>query len=152
MDCATDSEHDFLADWWFGRNDGHGRISFSRPGDLFMSDLKLRSAIPIRRYQLGEFKVVLLGDIESSDGISYQFILAFIPEGEAQPLLYITCERNPTDEQKEGSHRIRVIAPHDARIFGSSDRWRDVEAFAEDGLLMGRKLLDLTDEELKRLM
>ncbi|MGC1951720.1 MAG: hypothetical protein WA970_03935 [Gammaproteobacteria bacterium] len=117
-----------------------------------MSDLKLRSAIPIRRYQLGEFKVVLLGDIESSDGISYQFILAFIPEGEAQPLLYITCERNPADEQKEGSHRIRVIAPHDAQIFGSSDRWRDVEAFAEDGLLMGRKLLDLTDEELKRLM
>ncbi|MFZ0254662.1 MAG: hypothetical protein WAN46_03210 [Gammaproteobacteria bacterium] len=117
-----------------------------------MSDLKLSSAIPIRRYQLGEFKVVLLGDIESTDDILYQFILAFIPEGKAEPLLYITCERNQAEEQREGSHRIRVIAPHDARIFGSSDRWRDIEAFAEDGLLMARKLLDLTDEEPKRLM
>jgi hypothetical protein len=117
-----------------------------------MSILKLGRAIPIRRYQLGEFKVVLLSDIESTDDILYDFILAFVPEGKTEPLLYITCERNQGDEQGEGSRRIRVVAPHDAQIFGSSDRWQDLEAFVEDGLLMARKLLDLTDEEPKRLM
>lgn len=116
-----------------------------------MSVLKLSRAIPIRRYQLGEFKVVLLSDIESTDDIRYQFLLAFIPEGRADPLLYITCERNEGEEREQGSHRIRVVAAHDAQVFGSSDRWQDVEAFAEDGLLMARKLLDLTDEEPKRL-
>lgn len=117
-----------------------------------MSILKLNRAIPIRRYQLGEFKVVLLGDIESTDDTLYKFVLAFVPEDKAEPLLYITCEQNQAEEQSEGSHRIRVIAPHDAQVFGSSDRWEDVEAFAEDGLLMARKLLDVTDEEPRRLM
>lgn len=117
-----------------------------------MSFLKVSRAIPIRRYQLGEFKVVLLSDIESTDDNLYTFILAFVPEGQAEPLLYITCERNQEDDQREGSHRIRVVAPHDAQIFGSSDRWQDIEAFTEDGLLMARKLLDVGDEELRRLM
>ena len=117
-----------------------------------MSVPKLNRAIPIRRYQLGEFRVVLLGDIDSTDGISYQFILAFVPEGRVDPLLYITCERNQGEATKEGSHRIRVIAPHDAQVFGCSDRWKDVEAFAEDGLAMAQRLLELTDEEPKRLL
>ncbi len=117
-----------------------------------MSFLKVSRAIPIRRYQLGEFKVVLLGDIQSTDDISYTFILAFILEGRAEPLLYITCERNQGDGQREGSHRIRAIAPHDAQVFGSNDRWQDLEAFAEDGLLLARNLLDVGDEELRRLM
>jgi hypothetical protein len=117
-----------------------------------MSVLKLNRAIPIRRYQLGEFKVVLLGEIESADDTLYQFVLAFVPEGNTEPLLYITCEQNQAEEQSEGTHRIRVVAPHDAQIFGSSDRWQDIEAFAEDGLLMARKLLDVMDEKPKRLM
>jgi hypothetical protein len=109
-------------------------------------------AIPDRRYQLGEFSVVLLGEIESTDGISYHYILAFVPEGTADPFLYITCEKNRGQDATEGSHRMRVVAPHDAQVFGSDDRWAKKEAFVEDGLVLAQQLLDLKDEVPRQVM
>lgn len=117
-----------------------------------MSVPKLGSAIPLRRYQLGEFKVVLLGDIKSPDDTPYEFILACIPDGKSEPLLYITCEPNLDKRRGEGARRIRVMAAHGAQVFGSSDRWQDPEAFTEDALAIAGKLLDLADEEPKRLL
>lgn len=109
-------------------------------------------AIPERRYQLGEFNVVLLGNIESTDGISYHYILAFVPEGQPDPFLYITCEQNQGQDAAAGSHRIRVVAPHDAQVFGSDDRWANKETFVEDGLVMAQQLLDLKDEAPRQLL
>ena len=43
---------------------------------------KIQTAIPQRRYQLGEYSGVVLGEIESSDGVKYRYILALVREGE----------------------------------------------------------------------
>ena len=94
---------------------------------------------------------MLLADVESKDTNTYQFILVFIPQGSNEPFLYITSEKNEQPATEGGSHRIRVIAPHNTQVFGSNDRWADEEAFTEDALLMGRKLLELTDEEAYRI-
>lgn len=117
-----------------------------------MESPKFETAVPKRRYQVGGFRVVLLGDVQSRDSNHYQYILAFVPEGSQEPFLYITSEKNQGESAAEGSHRIRIVAPHDARVLGANDRWSDIELFAEDGLLMGRKLLDLMDEEPYRMM
>ena len=44
---------------------------------------KIQTAIPQRRYQFGEYTGVVLGEIESSDAVKYQYILALVREGES---------------------------------------------------------------------
>jgi hypothetical protein len=41
-----------------------------------MSIPTITTAIPLRRYQYGEFVVTVLGDIESPDAVRYRYILA----------------------------------------------------------------------------
>jgi hypothetical protein len=117
-----------------------------------MSDFPLiRTAIPRRRYQVGEFIVSLLGDIDSGDGVEYAHILAFVREGEAKPVFYVCAERNPPGERSEGSHRLRVVNSAMSEVLGHSDRWRDAEAFAEEALELGAQALGLGDETPYRL-
>ena len=112
----------------------------------------IKTAVPKRRYAIGEFSAVLLGEIESGDPNRYEHIFAAVREGDSQPLLYVISERARRAEQDAGSHRIRIIAGNDEHVLGVSDRWRDVDAFVEQALDVTRKTLMLTDEPVARVM
>ena len=67
-----------------------------------MSKPAFKTAIPKRRYKLGEFSIVVLGEVESEDDIDYQYILAVVQGQDPEPGLYITAE-------KSGNARGRVF-------------------------------------------
>lgn len=117
-----------------------------------MNAPNIRTAIPKRRYVVGEFSMVLLSDIDSSDPNRYQFIFAAVRQGEDHPLMYVISERAPRSQRDQGSHRLRVLAGDAEKHYGVSDRWRDEEAFAEQALDTVRKTLLLTDENVARVM
>lgn len=116
-----------------------------------MNAPKIQTAIPLRRYRLGAYTAVVLGEIESSDGIEYRYILALVREGEARPRVYVTAEKNPRARAQEGSHRMRVIMETLEEDRGSSDRWGDPDVFAAEGLSLVAGMLGLA-EQAQRLM
>ena len=108
---------------------------------------KIQTAIPQRRYQFGEYTGVVLGDIESGDNVKYQYILALVREGEAQPSFYVTAEKNPRRRAQEGSHRLRVITQGLDEEIACSDAWTDLDAFCGEAFAVAAKVLGLTDEQ-----
>ncbi len=70
---------------------------------------KIQVAIPQRRYQLGSYQAVVLGEIESGDERRYQYILALVRQDETQPGFYVTAEKNPRAHAHEGAYRLRVV-------------------------------------------
>ncbi len=108
---------------------------------------QIRTAVPKRRYQLGEYLVSVLGEIDSKDGNDYRYILAALVEGESEPGLYVTAER-----LRPGEYAMRVIMRDGAQVIASSDRWGDLESFAADALEAVIKILGLDDEQVRRLM
>ncbi len=112
----------------------------------------IKTAIPKRRYKIGEFSVVVLGDVDSRDGVSYQYVLAVIREGESEPGLYITAERDDPDNIGESPLSMRVIMRDGSEVVSSSARWRDIELFVSDALAAVVTILDLQDEQPFRLM
>jgi hypothetical protein len=112
----------------------------------------IRTAVPQRRYRLGEYDVTLLGDVDSGDGIDYQYIMAFVAEGAARPSLFVCSERNPPGERAQGSHRIRVASEGLSEEMGADDRWRNLDMFADEALRIGTQILALGSEQPLRLM
>ena len=112
----------------------------------------IKTAIPKRRYVVGEFTTVLLADIESSDPNRYRYIFAAVRQGEDHPLMYVICERAPRAQRDQGSHKIRVLTGNAEHEFGISDRWEDEDTFAEQALDIVRKTLVLTDETVARIL
>jgi hypothetical protein len=107
---------------------------------------KIQTALPQRRYQFGEYTGVVLGEIESGDGVKYQYILALVREGEGQPSFYVTAEKNPRRRAQEGSHRLRVITQGLDEEVGCSDAWTDLDAFCTEAFNVAAKVLGLPDE------
>lgn len=89
----------------------------------------IQTAIPKQRYQLGPYQAVLLGDIESPDPVRYRFILALVREGENQPSVFVTCEKNARAQAQAGSHRMRLISAEVNEVLGSSDDYKDMDNF-----------------------
>jgi hypothetical protein len=112
----------------------------------------IRTAIPKRRYQLSDFSVTLLGEIESDDPVSYHYILAFVPMGEAQPTFFVCSERVPPKDRAEGGYRLRVINSAMSEVMDQADTWGDIDAFADQGLQLAQQALGLTGQEPMRLM
>ncbi len=107
----------------------------------------IKSAIPKRRYQFGEFLLVVLGEIESGDETSYHFLIGIIPDGATQPELFISAEPCPRSQADEGAYQMRVIAEKVSQTIKKSDRWCELEAFVDDALVVVSQLLNLTDEK-----
>ena len=107
------------------------------------------TAIPRRRYKYGEFTVVILGEIESSDAICYRYIMAVMKGSDPSPGVYLTAEQSgPTDP----NYNMRMIMQDGAEIIGTSTAWDDLDAFAGDALGIIGQVLDLSDEVPYRLM
>jgi hypothetical protein len=110
----------------------------------------IKTAIPKRRYQIGDFGASLLGEIESTGARRYRYILAFVQLGHSQPSLYVCAE--PAEEGGGGKHALRVVNEVMSEVVDTDDRWGDLDAFAEQGLKLGAQALGLQQEQVVRLM
>jgi len=114
---------------------------------------KIQTAIPQRRYQVGDYQAVVLGEIESGDAHRYQYILALVRTGESQPGLYVIAEKNPRKlAQEQGAFRLRVVTEGMDEDLGSADRWGEIETFAQEALTLAAQTLGLGDKPPQRLM
>lgn len=105
----------------------------------------IQTAIPKQRYRLGPYQAVLLGEIESPDPVRYRFILALVREGDAQPSVFITCEKNARAQAQAGSHRMCLISAQANEVLGSSDDYKEIDNFAAEALAAATKALGLSD-------
>jgi hypothetical protein len=115
-----------------------------------MSKPGIVTAIPRRRYRLGEFNLVVLGDIESNDNRVYRYIMAVVQGEDPQPGLYITAERSADPGHNRCAMRLVMRDGED--VIGSSEAWNDLDAFTDEGIRLVSRILDLTDEEAYRMM
>ncbi len=107
----------------------------------------IQTAIPKQRYKLGEFSIILLGDIETTDAANYRYITAVMQEGDPEPGIYLTCEK-----LKGGDHAMRLVMRDGSEILEHSAEWSDADVFIKDCIDTLQKLLNLTDEEPFKLM
>ena len=70
----------------------------------------IHTAMPKRRYRVGRYFATLLGDIESSDEHCYHYILAFVLEGQSDPVVYVCAEVTPPPQQAE--RRISIAGDY----------------------------------------
>jgi len=110
----------------------------------------IATAIPKRRYKFGEFTLIVLGDIESKDGVDYQYIMAVVRGEDPQPGIYITAERGGGENPREFS--MRFIMQDGSEVIGNSARWGDLDAFVEEATGIVTRVLSLSDETPWRLM
>jgi len=104
----------------------------------------IQTAIPKRRYRLGAFTLTVLGEIDSNDGIDYRYILAVIHGEDPEPGMYITAEQSG-----DGNGRLldmRVVLPDGEEIIGRDAAWWQLDPFAERGIEVVRRVLNLSDE------
>lgn len=113
---------------------------------------KIATAVPKRRYQVGPYSIVVLGEVSSDDGIDYAWILAAVVDGDDHPGLYVSAERAGEGDEGEGSHRMRVSMRDGSQVLGRSDRWRSLDGFAEEALGIATTMLELKKEEVHRLV
>jgi hypothetical protein len=104
----------------------------------------IRTAIPKHRYRLGEFTVTVLGEIESSDGVSYRYIMAVIHGQDPQPGMYITAEQPAGTTGKQLD--MRLIMPDGEELIGRDALWWQLDAFTRDGIGIVSRVLNLSDE------
>ena len=107
----------------------------------------IATAIPRRRYRLGEFTVTVLGDIESKDGRNYRHIAAIIKGQDPEPGMYITAEQGGS-----GALDLRIIMHDGTEVVDSSERWRDLDEFVDEAIRIVSLVLKLTDETPYRLL
>jgi hypothetical protein len=112
----------------------------------------IKTAVPKRRYEIDNFSVVVLGEIQSKDPVNYKYIMAFVDVSETAPLMYITAEENPPGQRDDGRYRVRVLMGDDDRDMGSDEFPGDLDQFAEYALQLASRLLQLTEEEPIRLL
>jgi hypothetical protein len=112
----------------------------------------IATAIPRHRYQVGDFAASLLGDIDSTDGRNYRWILALVPMSSREPVLYICCEQAPPARAADGRYDVRVVNDTMSEIVDSADHWGDAEVFAEQAIDLARQILGLKTEQLIKLM
>ncbi|MGB5260849.1 MAG: hypothetical protein WBO34_10045 [Gammaproteobacteria bacterium] len=110
----------------------------------------IATAIPRRRYRLGEFTLTVLGDIESTDGRTYRYIAAVICGQDPEPGMYITAE---PDNNKQGDElALRIIMQDGAEVIDRAEHWSDLDVFVEEVIRIVSRVLQLTDETPYQLM
>ena len=110
----------------------------------------IATAIPRRRYRLGEFTITVLGEIESTDDRTYRYIAAVICGQDPEPGMYITAEPNGNGEGEE--LEMRIIMHDGAEVIGRAERWSDLDVFVEEVIRIVSRVLQLSDETPYQLM
>jgi len=117
---------------------------------LIVNKPGILTAIPKRRYKLGEFTLTVLGDIDSSDGVDYCYIAAVIQGQDPEPGIYVTAEQAGPGQEAEYS--MRFIMHDGDEVIGRSDQWGDLDAFVDEVLGIVSRVLSLSDEVPYQLM
>jgi hypothetical protein len=114
-----------------------------------MNAPQFATAIPKRRYQMGDFSIVVLGDVDSSDGNDYRYIFAMVQDGTSDPSFYVLSIRRPGSG---GDYLLKVVAPNMEKDLDTSDAWRDLDIFTEQAISLAQQVMGLKDEAAHRLM
>lgn len=112
-----------------------------------MNAPQIKTAIPKRRYQLGDFSIVVLGEIESDDGQAYRYVFAMVQDGSKDPSCYVTASKVTADD-----YLLRLIAPNMERDLDTSPIWQDLDAFCEQAISLAQQVMGLKDEYPHRLL
>ncbi len=112
---------------------------------------RISRAIPVRRYQYGNFAVTVLDDIESPDPVVYRYLMALVKEGQPQPTAFVTCEPAGEAMRGEGRYQLRVINSSMDEPVLADDALGSLDAFCAQGLEIAEQLYSLQDEEPYRL-
>ncbi|OOZ38433.1 hypothetical protein BOW53_15570 [Solemya pervernicosa gill symbiont] len=112
----------------------------------------ISTAIPQRRFQLGDYSAVVLGNIESNDPMPYRFILALVPEGAKKPVLYVISQKARRADAASGSHQLRIVSENLDESISVSDLWGDLDGFTTEAMLVTRKAMGLMDEQPYQMM
>jgi len=110
---------------------------------------KFATAVPQRRYKIGEFQAVVLGEIDSQDDAEYEWVFALVREGEGAPVLYITLERVPDGETP---YQMVVRLEDQSKAYPAGNEMRDIENFAAMSIDAVVQLFKLQDEEPYRIL
>ena len=113
-----------------------------------MNSPKINTAIPKRRYQLGDFGITVLGEVQSGDEFDYRYVFAVVQDGHVDPALYVVAIRQPGSPEDT----LRLIAPNMERDLDTSAAWRDLDHFCEQGIAVAQQILGLKDEYPHRIM
>ncbi len=114
-----------------------------------MNSPRFTTAIPKRRYQIGDFSAVVLGEVQSADDITYRYIFAMVQDGSSDPSFYVLSIHRPS---ADGEYLLKVIAPNMERELDTSDAWRDLDIFTEQAISLAQQVMGLKDEAAHRLM
>lgn len=106
-----------------------------------MSFPTIATAVPLRRYQYGEFLLTVLGDIDSPDAARYRYIIAVAQESNPEPGLFVCAERGA-----DGACDLRVAMADGSQLLESSPAFCDLELFVKEALQIIATLLKLDDE------
>lgn len=107
---------------------------------------KITTAIPQQRYQYGDYAVTILAEITSGDDREYEFIAAFVREGEADPQLFIASEKLPPGQREQGTHALRLINSAMDEVMEVGGRWGRIGEFRDQAMKMGEQMLGLEQE------
>jgi hypothetical protein len=105
------------------------------------------TAVPKRRYRIGEFNAVILGELECRDVGDYVYVLALIRDGESEPALYVALE-----QAAPGTFEMRVTVAGDSRSYAARPSMRDLDEFAAVALDAAVQLFRLQDDSPYRMM
>ena len=98
--------------------------------------LHFNQRFPKKRYQIGEFTAVVLGDIETDSNRKYTYIMAVVKEGAKNPALYVTLESN----------NLTVIGENMNENLGTDTKWRNQNIFIASAMNVVIEILGLKDE------
>lgn len=107
----------------------------------------IETAIPVRRYSFGEFTLTVLGEIESSDGIHYAYVMAVIQGQGPEPGIYLTAEKGT-----DAGYDMRLVMHDGEEIIGHSEQWNNLDVFVEEAVNIVSRVLNLSDEVPYQLM
>jgi hypothetical protein len=107
----------------------------------------IQTAIPLRRYQLADYNVAVLGEVQSGDGVDYRYIFAMVADGKSEPDLYILAIRQPNCQD----YLLKLVSPELEQELDVSPIWRDLDNFCDQAINLAQQALGLMDEFPHRL-
>lgn len=106
---------------------------------------KIQTAIPLRRYKYGEYTATLLGEINSSDGVNYCFLMALVKDGGTNPEVYITHEE--TAAGSAARYRTQVLTADAEHTIDQQPQALNQAAFCDFALNGIQQMFGLSDEQ-----
>lgn len=112
-----------------------------------MNAPNIKTAIPKRRYQLADYSIAVLGEVESDDNVDYRYIFAMVQDGKNDPDFYVLSIRQSADD-----YLLKLVAPNMEKELDVSGAWRDLDLFCDQSISLAQQVMGLKDEAAHRLM